>query len=399
MTVNPVVHPSKERHPKVFLSYTWDSEAHKQWVLDLAAALRAQGVDVTLDEWHLQPGQDKNRFMEESIVDSDHVLIICTPAYAAKANERDGGAGYETSILSAGLIENLDTTKFIPILREGEWGLSGAIPRYLASRRGFDLRGDPYSDDAFERLVRTLHGRPSVVPPLGKIPSFGEQDLQLQPEFPEVNAPAMDPAVPHARLLEGMGLDVKELELIWHASHDPSGQISHIKAIGRDCLQVNQQTFPEQRDPRSHAEWFGALRNLVLHGLLEGVGYEAHFYRLTPKGWEVSDALGDFAIWRASEITIECRYMIDRPADTVVVTCKRIIRLPAEFYRDGFSVKQPKRLVVEGIQSKDPRFAEGFPFEPSHAWFRDPANGQEIWFHLYSEVAITARALRLQING
>src|SRR5258708_6519779 len=36
--------------PKVFLSYSHDSETHKDWVLKLATRLIANGVDVLLDQ-------------------------------------------------------------------------------------------------------------------------------------------------------------------------------------------------------------------------------------------------------------------------------------------------------------------------------------------------------------
>jgi hypothetical protein len=40
---------SAARTPKVFLSYSWDGDEHKEWVKALAAKLRGHGVDVTLD--------------------------------------------------------------------------------------------------------------------------------------------------------------------------------------------------------------------------------------------------------------------------------------------------------------------------------------------------------------
>ncbi|TON86748.1 hypothetical protein CGH50_21300, partial [Vibrio parahaemolyticus] len=37
--------------PKVFFSYSHDSEEHKAWVLALATRLEENGVAVTLDQW------------------------------------------------------------------------------------------------------------------------------------------------------------------------------------------------------------------------------------------------------------------------------------------------------------------------------------------------------------
>jgi hypothetical protein len=38
-------------HPTVFISYSWDDEAHKGWVRQLATQLRHDGVDTRLDHW------------------------------------------------------------------------------------------------------------------------------------------------------------------------------------------------------------------------------------------------------------------------------------------------------------------------------------------------------------
>jgi hypothetical protein len=35
--------------PRVFISYSWENEAHKEWVMALATRLYTDGIDVTLD--------------------------------------------------------------------------------------------------------------------------------------------------------------------------------------------------------------------------------------------------------------------------------------------------------------------------------------------------------------
>ena len=70
--------------PICFMSYSWDSDGHKNWVRHLAEKLRNNGVDVFLDQWHLQLGSNLTHFMEESIRDSDYILLICTPKFAKK---------------------------------------------------------------------------------------------------------------------------------------------------------------------------------------------------------------------------------------------------------------------------------------------------------------------------
>jgi nucleotide-binding universal stress UspA family protein len=53
--------------PTAFVSYSWDDDAHEEWVLQLATRLRRHGVEVTLDQRHLHPGDQLPAFMERAI--------------------------------------------------------------------------------------------------------------------------------------------------------------------------------------------------------------------------------------------------------------------------------------------------------------------------------------------
>jgi hypothetical protein len=164
--------------PRVFISYSWDSETHKAWVLELAKRLVKDGIDIILDRWHLKPGFDKPYFMEQAIAQSDFLVIICTENYATKANTRAGGVGYESLVITGEVARDALTDKFIPVLRQGSFDKS--LPIYLGSRLGVDLSGDPYSEDSYEDLIRQLHGEPIVAPPIGKKPDFSTGSWRLQ---------------------------------------------------------------------------------------------------------------------------------------------------------------------------------------------------------------------------
>jgi hypothetical protein len=157
--------------PRALLSYSWDGLPHRDWVRELAARLRGEsGVEIVFDQWHLNPGDDKLRFMEQAVTDSDFVIVVCTPNYAERANKREGGVGYESMVITAELAEHMHTNKFIPVLRDGAW--SPSLPVYLKSRMGVNLSGNPYSEDEYEKLLRVLHGEPIQPPPIGKKPDF-----------------------------------------------------------------------------------------------------------------------------------------------------------------------------------------------------------------------------------
>ena len=58
--------------PKAFIWYSWDDEPDKEWVKAFATLLRGDGVDVTLDRWHLQPGNQLPAFMERAVRENDY---------------------------------------------------------------------------------------------------------------------------------------------------------------------------------------------------------------------------------------------------------------------------------------------------------------------------------------
>ena len=110
--------------PRVFISYSWDTPEHKAWVSALAERLQNDGIQVIIDRWNLKPGQNKLHVMEQAVATSDFVVIICTEKYAAKANARQGGVGYESIIITGEVAEDMLTDKFIPILRQGSFKTS-----------------------------------------------------------------------------------------------------------------------------------------------------------------------------------------------------------------------------------------------------------------------------------
>ena len=149
--------------PTAFISYSWDDDLHKQWVRDLAARLRGDGVDVTLDQWQLQPGDRLPAFMETAIREHDFVIIVCTPHYKQHSDARTGGVGYEGDIMTGELLGQGNERKFIPMLRRGE--KTQALPSWLAGKYYIDLREGSDVERAYQDLLTTLLGT-RVEPPL-----------------------------------------------------------------------------------------------------------------------------------------------------------------------------------------------------------------------------------------
>jgi hypothetical protein len=53
--------------PKVFISYSHDSDEHKNWVLQLATRLRSNRVDANIDRWNIKLGSDIAKIMEKGL--------------------------------------------------------------------------------------------------------------------------------------------------------------------------------------------------------------------------------------------------------------------------------------------------------------------------------------------
>ncbi|MCL2884285.1 MAG: TIR domain-containing protein [Oscillospiraceae bacterium] len=146
-------------NPKIFISYSWTSSDR---VIELAERLMSNGVEVVLDQWVLKEGQDKYAFMEQSVNDATigKVLIICDKAYAEKANQREGGVGDETLIISPEIYGKANQEKFIPIIFEVDSDGEPYQPTYIKSRIYINLSTDERYELEYEKLLRNLYGKP-----------------------------------------------------------------------------------------------------------------------------------------------------------------------------------------------------------------------------------------------
>lgn len=161
---------------KIFISYSWSSDA---LVMELAQRLVSHGVDVVLDKWDLKEGQDKYAFMERSVNDPDitKVLIICDKAYAQKADDRTGGVGDETVIISSEIYGNMKQEKFIPIIAEKDEEGKPYVPTYIKTRIYIDLSDADTYETEYEKLLRNIYEKPQFIKPkLGKRPEWIDEE-------------------------------------------------------------------------------------------------------------------------------------------------------------------------------------------------------------------------------
>jgi hypothetical protein len=170
--------------PKVFISYSWSSPEHQQWVVDLATQLRESGVDAVLDKWDLKEGHDSIAFMETMVTDPavQKVVIVSDRIYAEKADGRRGGVGTETQIISPQVYAKAVQDKFVVVVSEVDEDGRPYLPTYYGSRIFLNLSSEEIYPENFEQLVRWIFGKPLFPKPeIGIPPSYIDETSVLLP--------------------------------------------------------------------------------------------------------------------------------------------------------------------------------------------------------------------------
>ncbi len=168
--------PSKEKL-RVFISYSWDDESHKQNVRALAESLRSNGLNVIIDQF-VPPNEIANfpGWMTEQVAQADYVLIVCTKRYHEIAtnpsNAKSSGVLFESILwLNEIYYEAQKVHKYVPILLES--ADRDQIPTVLKGRPSYRLSKFLLTDASYEAMIRHLTNQPAVIPPpVGEIPDL-----------------------------------------------------------------------------------------------------------------------------------------------------------------------------------------------------------------------------------
>jgi hypothetical protein len=230
-----------EEHLKCFISYSWDSEEHKDWVRHFGEILQKNGVYVYLDQWDTRPGMDLPQYMEESIRECDFVILICTPKFSEKANKGTGGVGYEKSIVTGELFTDISKqTKFIPIIRVGS--PSESLPSYLKPKLFVDFTDDTQFQSCIEQVLRHLHNEPAVSrPKLGPKPLFHKENISAAGNISTTNDPSeIYVALPSQKPANDRGFNIerfKKLKAFAYGSDGFNMSLSSAKAWATEHLE------------------------------------------------------------------------------------------------------------------------------------------------------------------
>lgn len=216
--------PIKES-PTAFISYAWEDDGFKQKVKEFATRLRNNGIDAKLDIWEVVPGDQLPYFMERSIRENDYVVILCTPKYKIKSENRHGGAGYEGDIMTGEILQYGNARKFIPVVFSGN--RETAIPNWLAGKAYIDYTVDDI-ESSLTSLTHALLGTGEKAPPLGQIPEEYTHTAEKIAEKEDAEAVVFHPGNAKeeaaAAPLAGPFL---EAALLWHGSGRSPRGYSH----------------------------------------------------------------------------------------------------------------------------------------------------------------------------
>jgi hypothetical protein len=161
----------------VFISYSHDSDEHRERVLALSERLRADGIETLLDQYvNGSPDQGWPRWMLDQLDAADSVLVVCTETYYLRfrGHEVSGkgkGVDWEGALITQELYDSRSRTlKFVPVFLSA--AVEDWIPEPLRAGGHYAL----ISDDAYQYLYNFLLGQAGVEPrPVGELKPKGRR--------------------------------------------------------------------------------------------------------------------------------------------------------------------------------------------------------------------------------
>lgn len=217
----------KSNCPRVFVSYSHDSEEHKVWVRHLAEDLTDAGVQIVFDQWDVRLGQDLAGFMHDGITSANRVLMICTARYVDRVQRGEGGVAYERLLVNAEMAAEIGTSKFVPLVRNSLG--SQKIPTFLGMRLYLDFSDDSRYEQNIANLIAELHGvSRHARPPLGANPFSRGADRPFEaPRIPVASVGGAQSESLREVKQEAVG---REFRAVWRAAG------THLHSLGASAI-------------------------------------------------------------------------------------------------------------------------------------------------------------------
>ena len=246
----------------VFISYSHDTDEHREKVLALSERLRDDGIHTLLDQYiNGSPKQGWPRWMLDQLDAADYVLVVCTETYYRRfrGHEKPGigkGVDWEGTLITQEIYDQRSQTlKFVPIF------LGSVNPSYIPE----PLRSISYyaltSEDAYQNLYDFLLDQAGVeARPVGTLKTK-----------PRRTAKSLQFGKPAAETTTAKPVPNDITRIIEYAPENLIGRESDLKLI----TQAWQQVQTQSRN-RPHILTFVALggegkTSLVAHWLIENL--------------------------------------------------------------------------------------------------------------------------------
>ena len=224
----------------VFISYSHDSDEHRQQVLALSERLRADGIATLLDQYvNGSPAEGWPRWMLNQLDNAAYVLVVCTPTYYRRfrghEEPRKGkGVDWEGALITSDLYsKRSQSLKFVPVFLSAPD--EECIPEPLRSTTHYALTTGAAYQSLYDFLLQQAGVEPGKVGTLKPKPRGKGSPLT----FASSSQPA--PVVDISRIIK-------------YAPDELVGREQEMQALDETWIKVR-----EAMCPRPHVFTFVAL--------------------------------------------------------------------------------------------------------------------------------------------
>ena len=151
--------------PRIYISYSRDSDEHVEWVTRLAERLRSDGVDAKLDVWALRPGMRVRDWAYREIVAADVVLVIVTHGYVIQTKRTSSGVANDVRVMGSHHRKGrIKKKRIVPIvLPDIDYPLE--LPDAISGRYGIRFQYPEDDFPAYDKLLDALFQRHAAAEP------------------------------------------------------------------------------------------------------------------------------------------------------------------------------------------------------------------------------------------
>lgn len=160
----------------VFISYSHDSDEHRDRVLALSERLRADGIETMLDRYveRGSPPEGWPRWMLNGLDKASHLLTVCTQTYYRRFRghevlEKGKGVDWEGALITQALYDSKSASiKFLPVVFDA--ADVGYIPEPLRGQSYYSLTSEQNYQALYDALLKQSGVEPGPVGALKRKP-------------------------------------------------------------------------------------------------------------------------------------------------------------------------------------------------------------------------------------